>query len=136
MYNILICDDQPDIVNALKIYLAQEDYRLFEVEPEDLEAFLRDGDFTGINVTMPYKKDVIPYCAELSAKAKRLGAVNTIVKKEGKLYGYNTDYFGMRDLILRSGIDRYNSYSCCRDIRTFPCCLRWCHNRLPSSNRW
>ena len=70
-------------------------YALFEKEPEALEDFLKNGDFTGLNVTIPYKKDVIPFLDELSDRAKRLGAVNTIVRKpDGRLIGHNTDYFG------------------------------------------
>lgn len=80
-------------------------YRLFEVEPENLDAFLRRGDFRGLNVTIPYKKAVIPYLDELSPAARRLGAVNTIVRRpDGTLAGHNTDYFGFRSLAERSGI--------------------------------
>lgn len=80
-------------------------YLLFEKEPEELEGFLRHGDFTGINVTVPYKKDVIPYLDELSPVAARLGAVNTIVRRNGKLIGHNTDYFGFLTMVRSSGID-------------------------------
>lgn len=81
-------------------------YTLFEKEPQELEEFLKSGDFTGLNVTIPYKKDVIPFLDELSPVAKRLGAVNTIVRREdGSLIGHNTDYFGFRYLINRSGLD-------------------------------
>ena len=68
-------------------------------------SFLRNGDFSGLNVTIPYKKAVIPYCAELSETAKRLGAVNTIVKRaDGTLVGHNTDYFGFSSMLDRSGL--------------------------------
>lgn len=81
-------------------------YTLFEKEPQELEEFLKSGDFTGLNVTIPYKKDVIPFLDELSPVAKRLGAVNTIVRREdGSLIGHNTDYFGFRYLVNRSGLD-------------------------------
>ena len=91
----------PQIHGMLGTY----DYTLFEKEPEELEAFLRFGDFTGINVTIPYKKDVIPFLDELSPVARRLGAVNTVVRRaDGSLYGHNTDYFGFRSLVLRTGI--------------------------------
>ena len=70
-------------------------YQLFEKEPEDLEDFLLHGDFRGLNVTIPYKQAVIPYLRELSPIARRLGAVNTIVRKpDGSLKGHNTDFFG------------------------------------------
>jgi len=85
--------------------LGSYDYTLFEKEPEELEAFLKDGDFTGINVTIPYKKAVIPYLSELSPRARALGAVNTIVRRpDGSLIGHNTDFFGFEMMIRRSGI--------------------------------
>lgn len=78
-------------------------YDLFEVEPENLDAFFKAADFTGINITMPYKKEVIKYCYELSDCAKKLGAVNTIVKKpNGQLIGHNTDYFGFSSMLKRT----------------------------------
>ena len=80
-------------------------YCLYEKEPWELEAFLKSGTFAGLNVTIPYKKDVIPFLDELSPVAKRLGAVNTIVRKpDGSLMGHNTDYFGFRYLVRRSGL--------------------------------
>lgn len=86
-------------------HLASYEYALFEKEPEELEAFLKNGDFTGLNVTIPYKKDVIPYLDELSPTAKRLGAVNTIVRRsDGSLIGHNTDYFGFCSMVHRSGL--------------------------------
>ncbi len=80
------------------------DYRLFEKEPEALQDFLKKGDFAGLNVTIPYKKDVIPYLDELSPRAQALGAVNTIVRRNGKLIGHNTDYFGFETMLLSSGV--------------------------------
>ena len=80
-------------------------YELCEISRENLGAFLEKREFSAINVTMPYKKEVIPHLDEVSAVANDLQAVNCIVNKNGKLFGYNTDYFGMRDLILRSGIE-------------------------------
>ena len=86
-------------------HLASYEYTLFEKEPEELEAFLKNGDFTGLNVTIPYKKDVIPFLTELTPTAKRLGAVNTIVRRsDGSLIGHNTDYFGFCSMVLRSGL--------------------------------
>lgn len=84
--------------------LGSYDYRLFEKEPEELKDFLQNGDFTGLNVTIPYKKDVIPFLDELSPRAKALGAVNTIVRRNGKLIGHNTDYFGFETMLLSSGV--------------------------------
>lgn len=80
-------------------------YRLLEVEPEDLEDFLRRESFHGLNVTIPYKKAVIPFLAELSPTARKLGAINTIVRRpDGSLIGHNTDYAGFRSMALRSGL--------------------------------
>lgn len=84
--------------------LGSYDYQLFEKEPEELEDFLKNGDFTGLNVTIPYKKDVIPFLDELSPRAKTLGAVNTIVRRNGKLIGHNTDYFGFETMLLSTGV--------------------------------
>lgn len=85
-------------------YLGDYSYELFEREPEKVGDFLKNGDFTGINVTVPYKKDVIPYLDELSERARKLGAVNTIIRRNGKLIGHNTDYFGFEMMLRRSGL--------------------------------
>ena len=86
--------------------LASYDYSLFEKEPEELEGFLKNGNFVGLNVTIPYKKDVISFLDQLSPVARRLGAVNTIVRRgDGSLVGHNTDYFGFRYLVQQSGLD-------------------------------
>ena len=85
--------------------LGNYSYILFEKEPEELEAFLKSGEFDGLNVTIPYKKAVIPYLDHLSPIAKRLGAVNTIVRKpDGTLIGHNTDYFGFSAMVAKSGV--------------------------------
>ena len=81
--------------------LGSYSYNLFEKEPEEIEDFLKNGDWTGINVTVPYKKTVIPYLDELTPIAEKLGAVNTIVRRNGKLIGHNTDYFGFKTLLDR-----------------------------------
>ena len=81
------------------------DYRLREVPEDELDDFMTRRDFKGINVTIPYKKDVIPYLYEMNDIAKRIGSVNTVVNRGGKLYGYNTDYYGMRGLIEIGGIE-------------------------------
>lgn len=86
-------------------YLADYSYELFECEPEELESFLNHGDFVGLNVTIPYKKSVIPYCHKLSPRAEALGAVNTIVRQpDGTLTGHNTDYFGFQSMLHESGL--------------------------------
>ncbi len=87
-------------------YLGNYSYSLYEVEPQDLGSFLRSGSFDGLNVTIPYKKDVIPYCNELSPCARRLGAVNTVVRKDdGTLIGHNTDYFGFQTMVEYSRLN-------------------------------
>ena len=86
--------------------LADYEYKLFEKSPEELEAFLKSGEFDGLNVTIPYKKAVMPYCAELSPTAAQIGSVNTIVRRsDGSLYGDNTDAFGFENLIVHNGIE-------------------------------
>ncbi len=86
-------------------YLGEYPYTLFEKEPEEVGDFILHGDFTGINVTIPYKKDVIPFLDELSPTAKKMGSVNTIVRRtDGSLFGHNTDYFGFTSMVHRSGI--------------------------------
>ena len=90
----------PQIHNLLGGY----PYELFEREPEDVADFLKNGEFDGINVTIPYKKTVIPCLDEIDPLALRLGAVNTIVRRNGKLKGYNSDYFGFRSMVQRTGI--------------------------------
>jgi len=69
-------------------------YVLFEKEPDELETFLGSDEWEGLNVTVPYKEAVIPYLDGLSQEAEEIGAVNTIVRQNGQLIGYNTDYFG------------------------------------------
>lgn len=85
--------------------IASYTYDLHELRPDEVDAFMRKADFRGINVTIPYKQTVIPYLDEISDQARSIGAVNTIVNRDGKLYGYNTDYFGMRDLLRLNGTD-------------------------------
>ena len=85
--------------------LAHYHYELIELSEDDITPFFEKKDFEAINVTIPYKETVIPYLDYVSDIAKKIGAVNTIVNKDGKLYGYNTDYYGMKALIERIGID-------------------------------
>ena len=89
-------------------FLGDYCYELFEKEPQELEAFLKRGDWDGINVTVPYKKDVICHLDELTPMAERLQAVNTIIRRDGKLIGHNTDYFGFLTMVKSSGIDVAN----------------------------
>lgn len=85
--------------------LADYAYRLWELEPEALADFFRRREFGGINVTIPYKQQVIPYLDELSDTARRIGAVNAIVNRGGRLCGYNTDFAGMAALIRHLGLE-------------------------------
>lgn len=85
--------------------IADYSYDLWELEPEQLAPFLQKGDFAGVNVTIPYKQQVIPYLDDLSDTARAIGAVNTIVNRSGRLYGDNTDLAGMIALIRRLGLE-------------------------------
>lgn len=83
--------------------LADYNYDLYEVEPSGLSNFV-NGDLDGYNVTVPYKKDIIPYLDKVDKSAKEIGAVNTVVIKNGKKYGYNTDFLGMKYMLARAEI--------------------------------
>ena len=84
--------------------LADYKYELIELTEDEIAPFFKEKDFEAINVTIPYKQTVIPYLDSVSDIAKRIGAVNTIVNKDGRLFGYNTDYYGMSALIKRIGL--------------------------------
>ena len=88
-------------------FLGDYSYELFEREPEELDGFFKDPPFDAMNVTIPYKETVLKYCSEISPAAKKIGSVNTIVRKDGKYYGDNTDYYGFEFLID----------SVCKDIK-------------------
>ncbi len=88
--------------------LADYSYELCEIPKDELSKFMQKKDFRAINVTIPYKTAVIPYLDEISETAKKIGAVNTIVNRGGRLYGYNTDFFGMQSLITENGISLKN----------------------------
>jgi len=84
-------------------------YELIEVEKENIDKFMSEKEFKGLNVTIPYKQTVIPYCDELSDAAKKIGSVNTIVKREdGTLFADNTDYYGFLYMAKRAGISFEN----------------------------
>ena len=81
-------------------------YRLYEMEEADVEQFLKKRDFNGINVTIPYKKTVMPFLDRIDEKAAKIGCVNTIVKEaDGTLTGYNTDYYGFDYMLTKGGIE-------------------------------
>ena len=80
------------------------EYGLYETEPESLASFLRETDLAGMNVTIPYKKDVVPFCTELSPSAKAIGSVNTLVRREDGWFGDNTDYAGFTAMVKHCGV--------------------------------
>ena len=89
------------------IHNAMADYpfELYELAPEEVGSFVTDGDLDAFCVTIPYKKDVMPFLDEISKEALDIGAVNVVVRRDGKLYGYNTDYFGFDYMVKRSGVE-------------------------------
>lgn len=84
--------------------LGCEDYRLIELEPGALGDFLRREDLGGLNVTIPYKRDVMQFCDVVDPAAQAIGSVNTLVRRNGKLYGYNTDIDGFLYMLRRADI--------------------------------
>lgn len=84
--------------------LADYTYDLIPLSLEELDVFMREKEFSAINVTIPYKETVIPYLDEVDPKAAKMGAVNTVVQRNGKLFGYNTDYFGFRYMLEHNHI--------------------------------
>ena len=81
------------------------DYGLFERDPDTLDDFFANGTFKAINVTIPYKKAVIPYCKTLSPQAAEIGSVNTIRRMpDGSYFGDNTDYYGFTYMVKHSGV--------------------------------
>ncbi len=89
--------------------LADYEYGIMEIPKDELDSFMKKADFSGINVTIPYKEAVIPYLSSLDKTALEIGSVNTVVKRSGALYGYNTDFYGMSKLFSKAGID-----PCCK----------------------
>ena len=90
----------PELHRAIGGY----DYGLSELTERELAPFFRAREFRGVNVTIPYKSAVLPLLDEVSPEARRIGAVNTVINRGGRLIGYNTDYDGMRYLLTRAGI--------------------------------
>lgn len=91
---------------AIHERLAPYTYEMIECERDRLDEFMRSASFDAINVTIPYKKAVIPYCAALSPIAEKIGSVNAVIKRsDGTLFGDNTDAFGFMSLVNKSGIN-------------------------------
>lgn len=83
-------------------------YDLIELEPNEVKDFAQNGGYKGYNVTIPYKKDITPFLDVIDDSANYIGAVNTVVVKDGVKTGYNTDFAGMRYMLSRAGIDLEN----------------------------
>ena len=81
------------------------DYKIYDIKPEELDAFLAREDIQGLNVTIPYKTAVLAFCQEISEEVLRIGAANTVVMKKGKLCAYNTDLAGFKYMVQKSDID-------------------------------
>lgn len=87
--------------------MGNESYRLFELEPNELEAFVKNPNLGGINITIPYKIPVMDFCDIISDEAQNIGAVNTIIRRNGKIYGYNTDKYGFEYMLQKADIDLF-----------------------------
>lgn len=85
--------------------LSDYEYELKEIPADELSKFLEAKEFSAINVTIPYKERVIPHLYELDGAARSIGAVNTIVNKDGRLFGYNTDFYGMTKLLSHARVN-------------------------------
>lgn len=88
--------------------LADEPYELMPLNKDEFIAFMMKKDFDAINVTIPYKQDVLPYLSRIDDRAKRIGAVNTIIKENNQLIGYNTDAYGFEWMLKHNNIDVKN----------------------------
>ena len=86
-------------------FLKEECYTLHEIPEEEVESFFRTTDLDGFNVTIPYKQKVIPLLDEVDPAAQKIGAVNTVVHRDGKFKGYNTDYEGFVEMVRGNGIE-------------------------------
>ena len=84
------------------------EYALKELNEDELDSFMKKKDFRAINVTIPYKNEVIKYLDEIDDSVKKIGACNVVVNNDGILKGYNSDYFGLRSLILKNDISITN----------------------------
>lgn len=80
-------------------------YDLLSMAEDEIPKYIKNEEYAGFNVTIPYKETIIPYCDEVSYEARKIGSINTVVKKNGRIYGYNTDYAGFEAMASRAGID-------------------------------
>lgn len=90
--------------------IADYDYELKPLAKDEVGEFLKRKNFCAVNVTIPYKETVIPYLDVISAEAKAIGAVNTIVNTDGKLFGYNTDFYGIKALVEKANADVFDKH--------------------------
>lgn len=97
-----LCHSKSPLIHKL---LGGYEYDLCSMNSYELENFLKKRQFSGMNVTIPYKVEVIKYLDEMSSLANEIGSVNTIINKKGKLFGYNTDYYGFKYMFEKAGID-------------------------------
>ena len=84
-------------------YLESYNYELIEISEDDFTDFIGNKNYKGLNVTIPYKEKIIPYLDFIDDSANKIGAVNTVVNKDGKLYGFNTDFDGLKALMKSNG---------------------------------
>ena len=84
---------------------APYEYELLELTEAELDSFMKKKEFSAVNVTIPYKETVMKYLAAIDAAAKEIGSVNTVVNKNGALCGYNTDFYGLRALLINNGFE-------------------------------
>ncbi|MFB0972011.1 MAG: shikimate dehydrogenase, partial [Neofamilia sp.] len=89
-------------------YFGNYRYELFGKEENEIEDLIRREDVVGFNITIPYKKTIMQYCDEIEESALKIGAVNTIIKKDGKVIGYNTDFQGFQYQLKRASIEVKN----------------------------
>lgn len=94
----------------LHALLGDDAYTLFDIPKEGLEAFLHSEQWDAVNVTIPYKKEVLRYCDSVSERAKKCGSANILIRKNGKIHADNSDYTGFCD--LAHGIDFSNKKVC------------------------
>lgn len=80
-------------------------YELVSLPRDRVGEFMENGDFDAFNVTIPYKRTVMPYCSYISPEAQKIGSVNTVIRTQDGLHGFNTDYFGFKSMAARAGID-------------------------------
>ena len=85
--------------------LGDHDYKLLNMSKEEFYDFMKKREFCGVNVTIPYKTDALAACDSVSPEAAKIGSVNTVINRNGRLYGYNTDYFGFSYMLDSAGID-------------------------------